>query len=235
MEASNTRNKVSGTEISIVIPSLNEERNMPHLISGIRRIMSGKKYEVIVVDGYSTDNTAVIAENMGARVLYDNVGKGSALIKGLLSARGEILISMDADLSHEPRELGLLVSSIKSGYDICMGSRFIAGGNSEDISAIRAFGNKVFVVLVNSLFKSHYSDICYGYRSFNKKILQRLNLSERGFGIEAEISIKAAKLGLKTIEVPSTEKKRSAEEAKLRTFRDGYIILKTILRNALGS
>ncbi len=235
MEESNTRNKANGTKISIVIPALNEERNMPHLISGIKKIMSGKKYEVIVVDGYSTDNTAVIAEDMGARIIYDNVGKGSALIKGLMNASGEILISMDADLSHEPRELTLLVSGIKSGYDICMGSRFIAGGNSEDISAIRAFGNKAFVFLVNALFKSHYSDMCYGYRSFNKKILQKLNLRERGFGIEAEISIKAAKLGLKTIEVPSTEKKRSAEEPKLRTFWDGYIILKTIIKNALRS
>jgi hypothetical protein len=138
---------------------------------------------------------------------------------------------MDADLSNEPKELNLLVESIRIGYDVCMGSRFMVGGGSEDISKIRILGNKFFVSVVNLFFGSKYSDMCYGYRSFRKSIIKKLDLKEDGFGIETEININAIKAHLKIIEIPSTEKKREAGEAKLRTFSDGYMILKTIVKN----
>ena len=218
--------------VSIVIPTLNEEKNIAEVIKGIRRNLFSKRYEILVVDGYSDDSTVQIARRLGARIVYDKKGKGSALRKGFASAKGSIIVSMDADLSNEPKELNLLVDSIRIGYDVCMGSRFMVGGGSEDISGIRMAGNKFFVSLVNLLFGSRYSDMCYGYRSFRKSIIRKLALQEDGFGIETEINIRAVKAGLRVIEIPSTEKKREAGEAKLRTFHDGYIILRTILRNA---
>ncbi len=217
--------------VSIVIPTLNEEKNIAAVIRGIRRNMHEKRYEILVVDGHSVDKTVEIVKGMGCRVIYDNKGKGSALRKGFGAANGVIIVSMDADLSNEPKELNLLVESIRIGYDVCMGSRFIVGGGSEDISGIRILGNKFFVSLVNLVYGSRYSDMCYGYRSFRKSAIKRLRLKEDGFGIETEINIKAVKAGMRVIEIPSTEKKREAGEAKLRTFRDGYIILRTILRN----
>ena len=217
--------------ISVIIPTLNEEKNIGELIKGIGRHLRGKRYEIVIVDGHSKDKTVDIARRMGARILYDKVGKGSALIKGLNAAGGNIIVSMDADLSHEPRELDLLVDSIAIGYDICMGSRFMSGGGSEDISPLRYLGNKFFVFLVNSMFGSHYTDMCYGYRSFRKGVVKKLGLKERGFGIETEINIKAVKNHMKVLEIPSTEKKRKSGEGKLRTFRDGYVILSTILKN----
>ncbi len=138
---------------------------------------------------------------------------------------------MDADLSHKPNELKLLISGIEIGYDICMGSRFIIGGGTEDMSLFRKFGNKFFVGLVNLFYHTNYTDLCYGYRSFKKGVLEKLNLKENGFGIETEISIKAVKKRLKVIEVPSMEKKRSSGNGKLRTFKDGYVILKTLFEN----
>ena len=179
----------------------------------------------------SKDRTAAIARSMGARVIYDNVGKGAALIKGLKAAHGDVLIAMDADLSHEPKELKLLIDAIDIGYDICTGSRFIIGGGSEDIPLVRVFGNKFFVFLVNLIFRANYTDMCYGYRSFRKGVPQRLNLREKGFGIETEINIKAIKKHFKVVEVPSTEKRRAAGDGKLRTFRDGWVILNTIMKN----
>ncbi|MDE1860122.1 MAG: glycosyltransferase family 2 protein [Candidatus Micrarchaeota archaeon] len=220
--------------VSVVIPTLNEGKNIGKVLQGVRRVLKGNNIEIIVVDGHSTDDTVELAKKHGARILYDNQGKGSALIKGLHAANGEIVISMDADLSHEPKELTLLVNSIAIGYDLCTGSRFIAGGSTEDMTFVRILGNKFFVMLVNLLFGAHYTDICYGYRSFNRRIIPKLNLKEKGFGIETEINIKAVKKGLKVIEVPSTEKKRNAGEGKLRTFRDGYIILKAIIVNAFS-
>ncbi len=217
--------------VSVVIPTLNEAPNMNELLLGIKKQLGGQNHEIIVVDGGSRDGTVKIARRFGARIFYDNNGKGAALIKGLHAARGEILVSMDADLSHRPDEMKLLVDGIEIGYDLCMGSRFIAGGGTDDMPLTRVIGNKFFVWLVNALFGANYSDLCYGYRSFRKQALHRMRLEEHGFGIETEISIKAIKSGLKVMEVPSREKKRAAGEAKLRTFKDGYAILETILKN----
>ncbi len=218
-------------KISVVIPTLNESGNIRKVIEEVKAVLSGNSYEIIVVDGHSTDDTVRIAKKLGAKVIYDSLGKGSALIKGLNAAKGDILISLDADLSTDPREMWLLIDGIRVGYDVCMGSRFMAGGSSEDISLLRKFGNLSFVFLVNHLFGSRYSDMCYGYRSFRRGTMKKLGLKERGFGIETEISIKSVKRGLKVIEVPSIEKKRAVGEGKLRTFSDGYTILRTIIKN----
>jgi glycosyltransferase involved in cell wall biosynthesis len=220
--------------VSVVIPTLNEEPNMSELLQGIEKQLSGQDYEIIVVDGGSKDKTVAIAKKFGAKIFYDNNGKGAALIKGLHAATGEILVSMDADLSHRPDEMKLLIDGIEIGYDLCMGSRFIAGGGTDDMPLIRVLGNKFFVWMVNVFFGSNYSDLCYGYRSFRQGALHKMRLEERGFGIETEISIKAMKARLRIMEVPSREKKRVAGEAKLRTFHDGYIILKTLFGN-IGS
>ncbi len=220
-----------GKYVSVVIPTLNEEKNIASLLRGVKEELAPYDYEIIVVDGHSKDRTVEIARKYGARIIYDGKGKGSALIKGLEAARGYIQISMDADLSHKPNELKLLIAGIESGYDICMGSRFMEGGASEDMPLLRILGNKFFLAMVNTLFNAHYSDLCYGYRSFKKGILKRLNLKEMGFGIETEISIKAAKNRMMIVEVPSVEKKRQFGDAKLRTFHDGFIILRTILGN----
>lgn len=217
--------------VSIVIPALNEEKNIGKLIGEVKRIMGGSRYEIVVVDGHSSDATVRIARGKGARIIYDSVGKGSALVTGLNAAKGDVIVSMDADLSNEPRELGLLIDGIRIGYDVCMGSRFMTGGNSEDISFVRRLGNRFFVLLVNVIFGGSYSDMCYGYRSFRRGVPSRMHLVEKGFGIETEINIKAVKMGLRVLEVPSVEKKRAAGDPKLRTFRDGYAILRTIARN----
>jgi glycosyltransferase involved in cell wall biosynthesis len=217
--------------VSLVIPTLNEQDNMRMLMRGIAQVMRDYRYEVLVVDGYSRDNTVKLARAAGARIIYDDNGKGSALIKGFNAAKGDIIISMDADLSNRPNELKLLIAGIEAGYDVCMGSRFLTGGGSEDMPAVRKFGNKVFVTLVNLFYGSHYSDLCYGYRSFARGVSKRLNLQEAGFGIETEISIKVQKRHLKVLEVPSYEKLRASGEGKLQSFSDGLIILRAIIRN----
>lgn len=215
-------------KISIVIPTLNEEKNIHRVLRDIKNSRC-KVYEIIIVDGYSTDKTVEIAKRYGAEVIYDNKGKGSALIKGMNEAKGDIVITMDADCSNTPNELCLLVEGIKAGYDICMGSRFIQGGGTEDMPFYRKLGNKFFVFLVNLFWGMNYSDLCYGYRSFRKDCIKKLDLKSEGFGIETEISIKAAKKKLKVLEVPSFEKRRFKGKGNLRTFRDGWKILKTII------
>ncbi|MDE1865491.1 MAG: glycosyltransferase family 2 protein [Candidatus Micrarchaeota archaeon] len=218
--------------VSVVIPTLNEEHNIGSLLRQVSSILRGYNYEIIVVDGHSSDDTVKIARPLCTRVVYDSLGKGSALTRGIRAARGDVIISMDADLSNRPTELKLLIAGIETGYDICMGSRFLTGGGSEDMPFVRKLGNWCFVKVVNFIYGSRYTDLCYGYRSFAREIPRRLKLDEKGFGIEAEISIKAVKKHMKVLEVPSYEKKRESGEAKLMTFRDGWAIFRTILRNA---
>ncbi len=218
--------------VSVIIPTFNEAGNLRRVLSGVRDVLDGVyDYEIIVVDKHSADGTAGIARSMGATVIYDDIGKGSALMAGFRAAHGDVVISMDADLSNRPDELKLLIAGIDAGYDVCMGSRFLTGGGSEDMPFIRRVGDKFFVGLVNLLYGSHYSDMCYGYRSFARGVADRLELDEKGFGIETEISIRARQKRLKVLEVPSLEKKRASGRGHLRTFSDGWIILKTILKN----
>ncbi len=217
--------------ISIVIPTLNEAENLPQLFSNIRAVLSQYRYEIIIVDGHSKDKTVSIAKKNGARVIFEEKGKGFAIRKGISNSRGDIIISMDADMSHRPEELKLLISGIDAGYDVCMGSRFLLGGGSDDMPLFRKFGNKFFIFLVNLLYGSRYTDLCYGYRSFTRDAAKKLGLKSDGFGIETEIGIKAVKKRLKVLEIPSYEKKRNAGQGKLRSFQDGWIILKTIFGN----
>ncbi|MCD6403510.1 MAG: glycosyltransferase family 2 protein [Candidatus Aenigmarchaeota archaeon] len=224
-------------KVSIVIPTLNEEKNLPIVLREIKKFFKERKdytYEIIVVDGYSTDRTVEIARRNGCKVLFDDKGKGSALRKGMEIAKGDIIVTMDADVSQRPIELGLMLEGIRAGYDIVMGSRFIQGGGTEDMPWYRRLGNKFFVMLVNLFWRMKYTDLCYGYRAFRNGVWKKLNLKSDGFGIETEISIKAAKKKMKVLEVPSFEKKRLYGEGKLRTFKHGWVILKTIIKELLN-
>jgi glycosyltransferase involved in cell wall biosynthesis len=146
-------------------------------------------------------------------------------MKGGNSATGDYIIMMDADLSHIPEEIPNMISKLQQGYDICMGSRFIGKGGTDDMPMVRKAGNLFFVKLVNVLYGSNYTDLCYGYRAFRRKAFRRLRLKSKGFSIETEISIKASKLRMSVIEIPSYEKKRGWGKGKLRTFSDGFKIL----------
>lgn len=222
--------------VSVIIPVLNEEENLRELLPEIREIMDGmgEEYEIIVVDGGSSDRSMEVAREHGATVLSENVGKGNALITGFGKARGDIIVMMDADLSHRPKELLLMVDAIRIGYDAAFGSRFMVGGGTEDMEWYRKLGNRVFAAMVNIIFGSRYTDLCYGYKSFSRHALERLELGEKGFGIETEMAIEAARKGLRVIEIPSFEKKRWKGKGKLSTFRDGFKILATIIRKVFG-
>ena len=220
--------------VSIVIPTLNEVSNIKWLIPAIRKVMRGYAYEIIIVDKYSKDGTAKTARSLGCKVVSGNLKKGEALLRGFAESNGKILIAMDADQSHRPKELRLLIAGIETGYDMCAGSRFITGGGSEDITPLRRFGNKMFVVLGNLLYGSHYTDIAYGYNAFTRRTIQRLRLTEPGFGIETDMHTKAAKYHLKVIEIPSFEKRRKSGVGKLRSLNDGLLILRIMLKNLSG-
>ena len=139
---------------------------------------------------------------------------------------------MDADDAHSKSEVIEVINKIEEGYDVCMPSRFLQGGGSEDITKLRIFGNNFYKFWVKLFWKVSYSDICYGFRGFNKKSLDYLKLESDGFDIELEIAIKIAKLGLKYIEIPSIERRRKHGKGKL-TFWTSLTLDKRVLLELL--
>jgi len=221
--------------VGIAIPAFNEERNIECVLSGLKDI--GFR-NVLVIDGLSNDGTLKVAARNGAKiVLQDGRGKGAAvrqvLAKGYLDV--EALVLMDADGSMSPQEVPRFVEALHNGADVVKGSRFVSGGGSGDMTFARKIGNGLFTSCVNLLWSTGYTDMCYGFAAFNQKAIRKLApiLESNNFEIETEIFIKAKKLGLKVVEVPSFEYKRNSGESNLHAFKDGLRILKTILTEAI--
>jgi glycosyltransferase involved in cell wall biosynthesis len=219
-------------DIAVVVPALNEEKSMGPFLSRLKDVF-GDPF-LLVVDGNSCDGTAEIAKELGAEIIFQKgKGKGAALCEAFHSdcLRSDFVLIMDADESMDPQEAPLLVKALMSGADVAKGSRFLLGGYSKDLTLVRRIGNTILVSLVNLLWSTNYTDLCYGFIGFKREALKKISsrLKSKNFDVEAEICIKAKKLGLKTVEVPSVEHPRRHGQSKLRTFRDGFDILKKIL------
>lgn len=215
--------------ISIVIPALNEAKNLPYVLPRI----PPNVHEVILVDGYSTDDTVEIAKSLlpAIRVVYqEGRGKGAALRTGFSAATGDVIVMLDADGSTDPAEIPAFVGALCAGFDFAKGSRFLQGGGTADMPLIRQLGNQGFVSLVHLFFGGRYSDLCYGYNAFWKRVLPMLEIDCDGFEVETLMNVRALRANLKIIEVPSFEAKRVYGEGRLKAIPDGWRVLKTIFR-----
>ncbi len=213
--------------ISVVIPALNEANNLPHVLPYIPDWVD----EVLLVDGRSTDHTIEVARDLrpDIQVIHqDGNGKGNALRCGFSAATGDIIVMMDADGSTNPLEIPAYVAMLVAGADFVKGSRFLQGGGSEDITPVRRIGNWALLFLVRTAFNCQYSDLCYGYNAFWRRHLAHLNPDVDGFEIETSLNLRALKAGLNIAEIPSFEAKRIHGKSHLRTFPDGWRVLKTI-------
>ena len=216
-------------KVSVVICTLNEAENLPHILPQIPAWVS----EVLLVDGHSKDGTAEIAANLlpSIRILKQpGQGKGDAIKYGFEKAEGDIIIAIDADGSMNPAEMGKYAESLIQGSDLCKGSRFIEGGGTEDMPRHRIFGNWCFTALTNILYGTRFTDLAYGYFGCRREAWPKIKPESSGFTIETEISLKAKKSKLKITEVPSFEKMRISGKGNLRSFPDGSKILWMIIK-----
>jgi glycosyltransferase involved in cell wall biosynthesis len=217
--------------VSVVIPTLTEALNLPFVLPRLPEWID----ELIIVDGHSTDDTVEVARQLwpDVRVVYqDGKGKGNALACGLAACTGEIAVLLDADGSTDPSEIPSFVEAIVDGAQLAKGSRFLEGAGSDDLTLLRRAGNCVLTWLVNRLFATRYSDLCYGFNAIRLDCVDALALDVQGFEIETLMGIRAAKAGLAVAEVPSWERERIYGRTNLRTFRDGQRVLATILRES---
>jgi len=228
--------------VSVVIPALNEARNLPYVLARI----PPDAYEVILVDGYSVDGTVDVARQLrpDVRIVRQTrSGKGNALACGFALAMGDIIAMVDADGSIDPGEIPQFVKALLDGADFAKGSRFADGGRSHDITRLRSLGNRFLTMLFNLCYSAHYSDLCYGFNVFWRRHSPVLGLDPSappaldgdgrlwgdGFEVETLIHIRVVKARLVVAEIPSVEHARLHGVSNLNAFRDGLRVLATIL------
>lgn len=218
----------TGITVSVVIPTLDEAQNLPHVLPRIPRWVD----EVVLVDGGSSDRTVEVAKELRPDVVIVEdltPGKGAALRRGFDTATGDIIVMIDADGSMDPSEIRRFVSALVGGAQFAKGSRFLHGGGTDDMEWYRRLGNSALTMFVRMGFGGRYSDLCYGYNAFWKSSIDSLDLDADGFEIETLMNIRALRAGLAITEVPSFESKRIHGTSHLNTITDGWRVLRTIV------
>lgn len=216
--------------VSIIICTLNEENNLPKVLPKIPEWIG----EVILVDGYSTDNTVNVARTIfpSIRILYQpGRGKDDAMKYGFRKAQGEIIVVLDADGSTDPKQIPEFIIPLVNGYDFAKGSRFL--GLDPNMSSRRKLGNKMLVALTNALFGTNYTDVCCGYNAFWKRCLDRIDLSMDSFDYEPILHTKIKKAGLRVIEIPCKDNGRLSGKSKLPMATQGLKTAIAIIRQRL--
>jgi glycosyltransferase (TIGR04182 family) len=216
-------------EVCILIPTLNEDLTIGELIREFRE--SGYKH-IFVIDGNSTDNTVKISRDSGADVhTQTGKGKGNAIIEAFEIIQQPYILMLDGDGTYSPKDAEKMLTPLFSGFDQVIGDRLI---NAEEgsFSRLNLFGNH----MVNYLFKVAHSrdlhDVLSGYRAFTRSSIHQMNLKQKGFEIETEISVESVRNGQRVMVVPVRYSRRPGTTTKLSPFHDGIKIVSTIYRLA---
>ena len=224
-----------GPLFSIVIPALNEEKNLGNFLSELNKFTKQAlmNTEIIVVDDGSTDKTKEIAIQNGAKILVNktNQGKGYSLNCGFKCTKGDVIITMDADGSHDPNDLEKLVLPVLNGNDIALGSRFNFAEGRKTTTRFNLFGNHLISLAFLILTGNFVSDSQSGFRAYKSNVLKELLITSKGFEIETELTLKSIMNGYSLVEVPIFARKRLNGLSRLHPIRDGLKILREIIRS----
>ena len=218
-------------KISVILPCFNEENTIVEILKKVNQQKKKFDIEVIISDDGSTDRTInLLDENVD---LYDklvknknNLGKGSAIKKGLEITKGDIIIFQDADLEYDPNDYRKLIKPfLENQADVVYGSRFLGSSAQRVIYYSHRVANFLITTLVNIFTNINYTDVETGYKIFRKSILDSIDLKENSFGIEIETTMKISKLNPKIFEVGISYNGRTYAEGKKITFKDGLIAI----------
>jgi glycosyltransferase involved in cell wall biosynthesis len=218
--------------VSIIIPAYNEEKNVAYVISETIKVMEqlNLPYEIIFVDDGSTDKTGLIASFFKVKIIVNkkNRGKGYSLKKALHHANGDIIVTIDSDGEHKPKEIAPLLGEVVNGMDIAAGSRFL-NKQSAVTTQLNQIGNHLFNLVIMTLTGKLVTDSQTGFRVIKREVLEELNLQSDGYEIETEITVKGLRGGFAFKELPITVERRRFGASKLKLIADSKRILHTIL------
>ena len=221
--------KFNKDEVCVLIPTLNEGPTIGGVIKEFKTL--GYNH-ILVMDGKSTDNTVKIARESGANVrTQSGKGKGNAIIEAFEVIEQPYILMLDGDGTYSARDAEKMLTPLFLGFDQVIGDRLI---NAEDgaFSRLNLFGNQILNLLFKVAHSRDLHDILSGYRAFTKLAIQQMNLRERGFEIETEISVEAVRNGQRIMVVPIRYSHRPGTATKLSPFHDGVKIMSTIYRLA---
>jgi len=214
---------VTNKRLSVIIPALNEAECLTDML---KELPMDLIYEVIVVDGHSTDGTQNVVKNLGFRCIpQEGRGYGDAVNTGLKASKGELITFMDADASYDPAALSKLIEQIDEGFDVSFCSRYLPESGSDDDTFIRYIGNMFFTFLLRVLHGVKITDSLFLYVVARKNIFNYIQLHSKHFEWCVEFPIKVHNAGLKYTEIPSRERPRLAGLSKVNALLDGLKIL----------
>lgn len=221
--------RIGKPRISVLICTLNEEENLPHVLPDIPSWVD----EIILVDGRSVDRTVEIARRLRpeTKVFFQpGVGKGDALKHGMQQVTGDIIVTLDADGATDPRDMPRFVEPLLHGYDFVKGSRFLHTF-PRNKPVHRIVGNWIIVMTFNMLFFRWYTDMCSGYSAFWKRAVEGIDMwSSDGFENEPLVNTRVRKYGLRVVEVAHLDKGRIKGVVKEESWRQGFKAVRGIIR-----
>ncbi|HEY8703356.1 MAG TPA: glycosyltransferase family 2 protein [Gaiellaceae bacterium] len=222
-------------EVSIVMPVFNERVRLERAVDAVLDAKVADRFELLIVDDGSTDGTRDILRGRSwppeVRVIYHdrNRGKGAAIRTALAEARGEYTTIMDADLEYEPSDIPALLAPLRDGHaQAVFGTRGFQSHSAYSFWYV--VGNRGVTFAANLLYNSWISDMMTGQKAMPTELFRSLELRERGFAIEAEITARLLRRGIRIYEVPIGYTARSRDEGKKLTALDGLRVLRTLVR-----
>jgi glycosyltransferase involved in cell wall biosynthesis len=224
-------------KISVIIPAYNESLTIGMVVSSAIASLEalGHPYEVLVIDDNSYDLTGEVAKEAGANVIKKQTcfGKGAALRTGFAAAKGDIIVTMDADGIDNPHDIGKLINPLKEA-DIVIGSRFLSDQGT--YSMIYRISNYLFNLEIRILFGKRITDRQSGFQAIKKTALNQLDLKSNGFGIDIEIIIESLKKNFSIKEVPITVQPRSFYFSRDTgsILRENFSIMRMILNSSIN-
>lgn len=224
-------------EVSAVIPCLDEARTIGICVQKAQRSFAamGVAGEVVVVDNGSTDDSAQVARDLGARVIRESVkGYGMALNAGIEASRGRIIVMGDGDDSYDWGTIAPFIEKVQQGYDLVGGNRFTGGIEPGAMPFLHRYvGTPLLSALIRLAFGVKLGDVQCGMRAFTREAYARMRTASPGMEFVAEMVITAAHQGLRIAEVPTPlYRDKRGRPPHLRTFRDGWRNLRLILTHA---
>ncbi len=216
-------------KVSVIIPTYNEEGCIGSVLDEMPK---DSVDEIIIIDGNSKDKTVdEIREHGYSAIPQKGKGYGSAFKEGIQVATGDILVLMDADGSHNPKDIPKLVEIVKNNSNtIAVASRYMENSGTGDDTFVRGIGNKFFTWLTNFRHRMQLSDALYLYAAFPKDVFSKIDVRSDDFAYCVEVLIKAKREGYNFVETPSYERPRFSGESKVSAIWHGWKILTTILR-----